>query len=63
MSVSLLLDVCLYFERRYVMKEKTLENFKKLSPEKQDELIAFLIKLKSYYGPIFAHLHLTENKD
>ena len=29
------------------MNEKTLENFKKLSPDKQDELIALIVKLLS----------------
>ena len=31
------------------MNEKTLENFKKLSPEKKEEIIAFLVRLLSYY--------------
>lgn len=43
------------------MNEQTLENFKKLSPEKQDELIAFLIKLLSYYQPTLGSIDLAEN--
>lgn len=44
-----------------IMNEQTLEDFKKLSPEKQDELIAFLTKLISYYQPSLGSIDLTEN--
>lgn len=31
------------------MNRTTLENFRKLSPDKQDQIISFLLKLLSYY--------------
>ena len=43
------------------MNETTLELFRKLPENKQDELIAFLIRLQSYYSLILADMHPDES--
>lgn len=49
------------FERITIMNEKTFENFKKLSPEKQEELIVLMLKFLTYYQSIFAAFRQDEN--
>ncbi len=39
------------------MNDKTLNNFKKLSPEKQEEIIALMSKLITYYQSVFSVRH------
>lgn len=34
------------------MNKTTIDNFIKLSPQKQEELIALMIRLLTYYQPI-----------
>ena len=51
----------LFPRKEYIMNNIVLENFKKLSPEKQEELIAFLVRLKSYYPQGLVRLLQVEN--
>lgn len=44
-------------ERILIMNDKTLNNFKKLSPEKQEEIIALMSKLLTYYQSVFSARH------
>ena len=39
------------------MNKTTLENFKKLSPEKQEQIIALIKKFLSDYQPVFSARH------
>ena len=45
------------YERVETMNKNTLENFKKLSPEKQDKLIALIEKLLKDYRLLFFARH------
>lgn len=39
------------------MNENTINNFKNLTPEKREELIALMTKLLTYYQSIFSDPH------
>ena len=49
--------------RRVAMNEQTLENFKKLSPEMKEKIIAFLLKMLTDYRLLFSDLDLIENSN
>ena len=45
------------------MNKTTLENFKKLSPEEQEKIIAFLLKMLTDYQLLFSDYRQAENKN
>lgn len=50
-------------ERILIMNDKTLNNFKKLSPEKQEELISLIEKMIEYYQLYSDAPHQVEHRD
>ena len=43
-------------ERTFNMNERTLENFRKLPEEKQEQLIALILKFQSDYQQVFVEM-------
>lgn len=43
-------------ERTFNMNERTLENFRKLPEEKQEQLIALILRFQSDYQQVFAEM-------
>ena len=49
--------------RSMLMNEQTLENFKKLSPEMKEKIIAFLLKMLTDYRLLFSDLDSVANSN